>query len=109
MKVRFSDGAIRVRVARGQFDDLRAGSVLRVGLPLTPRGCAVTVRCAESFSADSTADGLAIAFPAEDMDALAGRLPARDGPAWTAQLGGRDVEVSLEVDVRSRPAPAPPR
>lgn len=109
MKVQFAVGVVRIRASREEFEALCEGATLGLDLPVSPRGCALTVRRAEAFAATSGADGLAIGLPADELDALARRLPSRDGLSWAANPGGVPVTVSFEVDLRSGAASRPAR
>lgn len=108
MKVQFSGDAVRIRLPREAFDDLCAGSALRLALPLAGSAGAVVLRRGPAFEAMAADDGLHVTWPQARLDALAARLPSREGLEATAQLAGRAVRFTLEVDLRSGRAPRAP-
>lgn len=113
MKMQFSEGGVRVRIAREAFDRLRDGARLRLDLPLGADGFAVVLQAGPGFDARTDSGSVSITLPAQALTDLAGRLPARDGLEFAATLGGRSVAIVLEVDVRparpSGPAGGPMR
>ena len=104
MKVQFASGAIRLRVTHAEFDAMRAGTALSLGIAAPGGRWQIDVRPAPAFSISLDAMRMAVSIPTSDLADLAGRLPARDGLRW--QAGGPDgpVAVVLEVDIRDRPA-----
>lgn len=109
MKVQFSSDAVRIRLPREAFDALCAGSALRLALPLAGSAGQVVLHRGPAFGAVAAEDGLHVTWPQAGLDALAARLPSREGLEATAQLAGRAVRFTLEVDVRSgRVARTPP-
>lgn len=100
MKIQFSDDSVRVRLSREAFEALRAGSPLRLALPLAGCAGAVVLHGGAAFEAIATEAGLHLTWPQIELDALASRLPSREGLQATASLAGRAVHFTLEVDLR---------
>lgn len=100
MKVQFSSGRLRIRVDRREFDAVRAGESLT--LALTPAGpWQLHVDAGEAPMLRRDIDRLALTFPRDELDALAARLPSRDGIALHLMLDAHPVDVAFEVDIRA--------
>lgn len=104
MNIRFSEGAIRCRVARPELDQLLGSGGLRLAVPL-PRhhSLQVTVRCMalDEWQLDSDPTGLWIGIPRAQLQALAQALPSREGITHEFDVGsGTMLQLSFEVDVR---------
>lgn len=97
MKIQFSPGRIRVRVDRAGFQRLRDGECLSLALPA---GWVVRVEAGTRLAASGGDGGLVLVFPAPELDALARRLPAREGIGGRVECAGDACELALEVDVR---------
>lgn len=104
MKVQLAPGTIRLRVTHAEFDALRTGTALSLGIAVPGGRWQIDVAPASTFSIALDPMRLAISLPRSDLAGLADRLPARDGLRW--QFDGPDgtVAVVLEVDIRDRPA-----
>lgn len=104
MKIQFSEGAVRIRLTREAFDALRAGEAQRLPLPLAGDP-GVTLAAGPAFQAVVQGAGLHVTWDQASLDALAERLPAREGLAAEACPAGRPLRIVLEVDVRAGRGP----
>ncbi len=100
MKLQLAPGTLRLRVTRAEFDALRAGS--RLGLAVAAPGgrWQVDIASAAAFSIELRGTDMAIAFPQADLDALRGRLPAREGLRWQVETESGPIALVFEVDIR---------
>lgn len=106
MKLELAPGRARLRLARAEFDHLRAGRALSLALRL-PGGCwDIDIVRSDAFSASLAGTRLALEIPGCDLDVLHRRLPSRDGLRWIIDIGGVAFETVLEVDIRDRPPSA---
>ncbi|HMN45768.1 MAG TPA: hypothetical protein PKE27_14415 [Povalibacter sp.] len=108
MNVRLAEGAVRIRVSRGEFDTLLSSRALTLNVAL-PRNHVfrVNVRPAAigGWSLDSDPTGLWLTIPRADLETLSQSLPSRDGLERAFELAnGGSVVVSFEVDVKARRA-----
>ena len=106
MKVRLSEGSIRVRASRVELQTLLSSRAVTLEVAL-PRNHVfrVNVRPAAvgGWTLDSDPTGLWIAIPRTELEALSESLPSRDGLEKSFELpNGDDVVVSFEVDVKDR-------
>jgi len=106
MKVRFSEQAIRCRVAKAELASLLDGRalVLEVGLP---RGHVFRMSVRPSplnqWQLDSDPTGYWLTIPHREIEALRDSLPSREGLQKSFDLwDGGSVQVSFEVDVKDR-------
>lgn len=108
MKVQFAKGRMRIRLDRDAFEALCEGRPQSLLLPLLAGGACVEIVRADSI--EVSCDGVAtrIALPGSDLDALARRLPCRDGVRWELADAATPAVLVLEVDVRSPGAPHQP-
>ena len=106
MNVRLAEGAVRIRVSRGELDVLLSSRALTLNVAL-PRNHVfrVNVRPAAigGWALDSDPTGLWITIPRADLETLSQSLPSRDGLEHSFELvSGDHVVVSFEVDVKRR-------
>lgn len=106
MNVRLAEGAVRIRVSRGELDTLLSSRALTLQVAL-PRNHTfrVNVRPAMigGWSLDSDPTGLWVTIPRGDLETLSQSLPSRDGLAHSFELvNGGSVRVSFEVDLKPR-------
>lgn len=98
MKVQISMEGLRLRLGREEFDALLAGGTLRLHAPL-PGGWALSLRADTEAGIDGEAGRIDVIVPRVEVDALAHRLPGRDGLAWTLRTGSGHAVIRLEVDL----------
>lgn len=102
MNLRFDAHGIRVRLGEGEFARLLAGETLAmaVGWPGGIRWGVTLVRGgALAVDADDT-QGVRIVVPGHELEALAGRLPSRDGLDYRLEAPAGPLTLVLQVDVR---------
>ena len=105
MKARFAPDGLRVRVDRPEFERLRQGEPLALDCAGAVR---VEVHRGDRLRIESAAGLVRLHLPGDALEALAGRLPAREGIEGTVERSGRPLQVAFEVDIRST-GPRPPR
>jgi hypothetical protein len=104
MNIKFSDGSVRCRVSRAEFDRLLTGRAvaLEVSLPKNHVFRAnVWPGAMGGWQLESDPTGIWITIPKSELQALAESLPSKEGIERefdTATEG--TVKISLEVDVR---------
>lgn len=106
MNARLSEGAVRIRVTRSEFDILLSSRALTLEVAL-PRNHTfrINVRPAPvgHWTLDSDPTGLWITIPRAELETLSQALPSRGGLEHPFELtNGGSVLVSFEVDVRER-------
>lgn len=100
MKVQFSPGRMRIRIGRAEFDTLRSAGRLSLAFPVSPGPWRVEVTAGPVWTLTQVGSCVVVEVPADALDALAARLPSRDGIAGRLDLLGDPVDVALEVDIR---------
>lgn len=102
MNLRFAAHSIRVRITADEFAQLQGGKSLGLEVSL-PRGHVFRAKLnpAADWLFDSDPTGLWFNVPREELDALAAALPSRQGIMHTFSTNHGNLEVSLEVDVKS--------
>jgi hypothetical protein len=98
VKVQVEAARLRLRVTRAELDALRQSKTLRASLEWPGGGWAVEVACAADTGAEATAGTLRISLAAVSLDALAARLPARDGIREILPFPV-PIELRFEVDL----------
>lgn len=105
MNVRFADGSIRFRITSDEFQHLLGGKALTVEVPL---GGSRSFRASVSaihigaWQLDSDPTGLWLRVPHAELDAFAAQLPSRAGAEHVFQTHGGEVQVAVEVDVKTQ-------
>ncbi|MGC3979656.1 MAG: hypothetical protein QM808_00165 [Steroidobacteraceae bacterium] len=104
MNLRFAAHSIRIRMSADEFAQLHAGKSLGLEVPL-PRGHAFRAKVNQSsgdWQFDSDPTGLWLSVPRVELNSLAQELPSRQGllHAFNTQQG--ELQISLEVDVKTR-------
>lgn len=100
MKLQFSGDTLRIRLDPPAFAMLRAGEPQSLDLPFAGGIERVELHAAEAFGVAGGGGVTRIALPVAELDALAARLPSREGLRWAGIVAGRALDVVLEVDVR---------
>lgn len=104
MNLRFAAHSIRVRVSKEEFEQLHSGKALGLEVSL-PRGHVFRAKVNQSntneWQFDSDPTGLWLSIPRSELDTLAGALPAREGVTRAFGTNHGELQVSLEVDVKS--------
>ncbi len=106
MKVQFDTGRLRLRVGNAELAALRAGDTLVVALDWPGRPWRLALIAGDNLRFEITDGGVALVLPRADLDALAARLPARDGLRHVLELPTGPLELRFEVDLhdgRARP------
>jgi hypothetical protein len=105
MNLRFASNSIRVRVSRDEFERLRNGTPMGLEVSL-PRGhtfrAKVNLSNDTQWRFDSDPTGLWLSVPRSEADALANDLPSREGIGHEFETNHGQLEVSFEVDVKTR-------
>jgi hypothetical protein len=106
VNVRFSEGAVRCRVTKEEFEQLLGSGTLKLVVEL-PRShtLQVTVRAAVfgPWLVESDPTGIWIGIPRAELQQLAQALPSREGITHAFVLdAAQPLQVSFEVDVRKR-------
>ncbi|GGZ54604.1 hypothetical protein GCM10008101_04860 [Lysobacter xinjiangensis] len=99
MKVQFESGRLRLRVGNAELAALRAGDTLAVALDWPGRPWRLALDAGDSLGFEITARDVTLALPRADLDALAARLPARDGLRYALELPSGPLELRFEVDL----------
>jgi hypothetical protein len=99
MKVQFEAGRLRLRVTRAELESLRTGGTLVTALDWPGGGWRVEVGTASEFRGDAASRTLRLALAHASLDALAARLPSRDGLRETIALPTGAIELRFEVDL----------
>jgi len=99
MKVQFEPGRVRLRATRAELHTLRTIGAIATSVDWPGGGWHVEV--VAGLPTDSVFAGptLRIAFGADELAALAARLPSRDGLQRSFVVAGAALEVSFEVDL----------
>lgn len=103
MNLRFATHSIRIRVSADEFNQLRSGKSLALEVPL-PRGHAFRAKVNQSvtdWQFDSDPTGLWLSIPRKELDTLANALPNREGVLHGFSTNHGELQVSLEVDVKT--------
>ncbi|MGD9842547.1 MAG: hypothetical protein AB7F79_04685 [Steroidobacteraceae bacterium] len=104
MNLRFAANSIRVRVTTEEFADLCKGKSMGLDV-LMPRGHAFRLKLNPSSAAewrfDSDPTGLWLGVPRTELIGLAQQLPSRQGITHGFATGHSELQISLEVDVKS--------
>ncbi len=104
MNLRFAAHSIRIRVSTEEFAQLHAGKSLGLEVSL-PRGHAFRVKVNQSntgdWQFDSDPTGLWLSIPRTELDGLAQGLPSKAGVVRAFGTNHGELQVSLEVDVKT--------
>ena len=106
MKVQFEARRLRLRVGNAEFAALRAGDTLVVSLDWPGRPWRLALIAGDSVRIATSGEEVTLVLPRTDLDALATRLPARDGLRYTVELPSGPLDLRFEVDLhdgRTRP------
>lgn len=105
MNVRFADGSIRFRITSDEFQRLLGGKALTLEVPLggsrSLRASVSAIRIG-AWQLDSDPTGLWLRVPHAELEVLAGHLPSRSGVEHVFHTHGGEVQVAVEVDVKTR-------
>ena len=106
MKVQFDTGRLRLRVGNAELAGLRAGDTLAVALDWPGRPWRLALVAGDGLRFEIADRGVTVVLPRADIDALAARLPARDGLRHALELPTGPLDLRFEVDLhdgRARP------
>jgi hypothetical protein len=99
MKLQWSPSGLRLRLDEDEFAGLIAGR--GASLQLTALGWQCGLEIGTDWTLAMCEGRLAITLPRSECEALAARLPSRDGLAADVEIAGAGrVALALEVDVR---------
>lgn len=99
MKVQFETGRIRLRVSNAELTRLHAGESLDAALAWPGVTWRLDVGLGDMLEAVATPAAVVLRLPRADADALASRLPARDGLRYTVELPTGPLDLRFEVDL----------
>jgi hypothetical protein len=102
MKIRFDADSLRIRLDEAGFERLQRGETVSTAL-MVPGGVrwAVSLTPADAMCLRATGDEVALTVPSSEVEALASRLPSREGLAFDCPRPGLPpLRVNVEVDVR---------
>jgi hypothetical protein len=113
VNARLSEGAVRIRVTRSEFDVLLSSRALKLEVAL-PRNHTFRINVRSTpvggWTLDSDPTGLWITIPRAELEALSQALPSRDGLEHPFELtNGGSVLVSFEVDLKKTKTGDEPR
>lgn len=102
MNVRLSEGEIRFRVSPDEFEQLGQGNHLQLDtIPMTFIVQPARGGIENGMALDLSCGQFHLAVSRDEIDALAKRIPSRQGIAKRLVLGmGKELNVSLEVDLK---------
>lgn len=103
MNLRISNGQLRFRITRAEMEALLQGTPLELELPLAHQSLRYSIRTdniASSLSLEEQAGGLHLVVDKVEFETLARKLPSREGIERRITLGGKELLLALEVDVR---------
>jgi hypothetical protein len=104
MNLRFDTHSIRIRVSNDEFTLLQAGKPLGLDVTL-PHGHAFRAKVNRSNTSDwqfdSDPTGLWLSIPRGELEELAQALPSKGGVAHAFGTHRGELQISLEVDVKS--------
>lgn len=104
MNLRFATHSIRLRVSADEFAQLHQGKSLALEVSL-PRGhvfrAKVNQGSANEWQFDSDPTGLWLTVPRSELASLAQELPSREGVVHSFSTDHGELQVSLEVDVKT--------
>ncbi|AXK71498.1 hypothetical protein DWG18_03780 [Lysobacter sp. TY2-98] len=99
MKVQFDDRQIRIRLGKAEFASLREGVHLDVRNEWPDGAWSLALSAGETFHLAGNDGGLDVTLPKADLDALAARLPAKDGLRYAIERPQGALDVTVEVDL----------
>lgn len=104
MNLRFDSHSIRIRVSNDEFQQLQAGKALGLDVSM-PRGHAFRAKVNRSNTSDwqfdSDPTGLWLSIPRIELENLAQALPSKEGLAHAFGTHHGELQISLEVDLKS--------
>lgn len=99
MKVQFESGRLRLRVRNAELTALRAGDTLAVALDWPGRPWRLALVAGDRPGLEAADGDVTLVLPHAELDALAARLPARDGLRHVLELPTGPLELRFEVDL----------
>jgi hypothetical protein len=105
VNLRMSEHSLRWRVTRAEVDLLLSGRAAKLLVPL-PRAhsfqAVVRVSAIQGWQLDSDPTGIWLTLPRAELQALADALPTKDPIEHSLEVGGQELKLFFEVDVRDR-------
>lgn len=105
MNLRMSEHSLRWRVTRAEVDLLLSGRAVKllVALPKAHSFQAVVrVSAIQGWQLDTDPTGIWLTLPRAELQALAESLPAKEPIEHVLDIGGGELRLSFEVDVRDK-------
>ena len=99
MKLQFGAGSLRLRLETAEFAALHGGEVLAVRLDWPSGPWRLDLRTGAALGLSPAGDCVGLTIPGTDVEALAARLPSRDGLRYALELPGGALDVRIEVDL----------
>lgn len=103
MNIRISEGQLRFRITRVDLRALLGGAALELALPLAACPLHYGIMAADSafpLTLEERSAGLALIVDRAALESFERRLPSREGMERRVTLGGAELLLVLEVDVR---------
>ncbi|MNM82537.1 hypothetical protein D3C81_945690 [compost metagenome] len=103
MKIQLQQQSVRLRLDESELAQMLDGATLlattRFGV-IGNWSMALCLQADDHVSMKAAAEAVLISLPYDSVQALAGRLPCRDGLAWEVEAGGATLQLQFDVDVR---------
>jgi hypothetical protein len=110
VKIRFSNDAMRCRLGHEELQLLQSGRPVTLDVAMPGNRsfrASVQPRLLGDWQLQTDPTGIWLSVPRQDLELLAQSVPSRSGIEHQFDTAkGASLRVSLEVDVRDKPAPA---
>ena len=106
MRLQFDGERVRLRVGHADLAMLREGGIASVALAWPGIEWRAEVRVGSDLSLQIADAVVQLTLPRTDIEALAARLPSRDGLRYRIDLSSGPLDLRFEVDLhdgRARP------
>lgn len=106
MNLRISEGYLRFRITRGEIELLMQDEILSFPLHLGSQTMEYSIALTESkqpLTLDIQKNAWKLLVDRKDFGQFLASLPSREGIEQTVTVGGAQIELVLEVDVRRKP------
>ncbi len=106
MNLRISENQLRFRITQGETELLMRDGTLAFSLNLGAQTVEYSVAVAEleqTLALDIKKNAWKLLVDRKDFSQFLASLPSREGIEQTVTIGGAQIELVLEVDVRRKP------